>query len=135
VNPLKDKITMTIPNAAEYVAIARLTATVIANTQGFDIEEIEDIKVAIGEACNNAVMHGKNSSNITLDFHLDEGRFLVEITDEGDGFKFEEYSEPVLEAYEGRGLGLFIIKTLMDDMIVESDMGNGTRITLIKNKE
>lgn len=132
---MTDKISMTIPNQAQYVSIARLTATVIANTLGFDIDEIEDIKVAIGEACNNAVMHGNKSSNITLDFQIHEGRFFVEITDDGEGFDFEEYAEPVLEEYKGRGLGLFIIKTLMDEMIIDSGMGNGTRITLIKNKE
>ncbi len=54
-----ENITLSLPSKAEYVSVARLTASVIANNMGFNIEEVEDIKVAVGEACNNAVLHGK----------------------------------------------------------------------------
>ena len=50
---LKDKIELTLPNKPEYVSIARLTASVIANNMGFAIKEIEDIKVEIGEEGTN----------------------------------------------------------------------------------
>ncbi len=54
---MKDCISLTLPTKSEYVSVARLTASVVANNMGFDIESIEDIKVAVGEACNNAVLH------------------------------------------------------------------------------
>src|SRR6056297_1468251 len=52
-------IDLSIPSNPEYVSIVRLTASVIANSIGFDFEEIEDIKVAVSEACNNVVVHSK----------------------------------------------------------------------------
>ena len=42
-----EKIELRLPFKAEYVSVARLTASGIASRIGFDIEAIEDIKVAI----------------------------------------------------------------------------------------
>lgn len=45
-----DNVKMTLPCKGEYVGVARLTLSAIANRMGFNIEEIEDIKVEIGRA-------------------------------------------------------------------------------------
>lgn len=129
---MKDKVELTLPNKPEYVSIARLTASVIANNMGFDIEDIEDIKVAIGEACNNSVIHGNKAAHIHLTFLNDETRFIAEIVDEGDGFEMESYQRPDLDNYQGRGLGIFIMESLMDDVKIDTTVGNGTQIRLIK---
>jgi len=59
-NMAVDNIELTLPFKAEYVSIARLTASGIANRIGFDIEVIEDIKVAIAEVCNKLVNIGSS---------------------------------------------------------------------------
>lgn len=132
---LKDKVELTLPNKPEYVSIARLTASVMANNMGFDIEDIEDIKVAIGEACNNSVIHGNKASHIRLAFTNDATRFIAEIVDEGEGFEIEDYEKPDLDNYQGRGLGIFIMESLMDEVSIDTMVGNGTRITLIKEQQ
>ncbi len=66
---MKDKVCLSIPTKSEYVSVARLTSSVIANNMGFDIEDIEDIKVAVGEACNNAVLH-TNDKDHTIYLHF-----------------------------------------------------------------
>ncbi|HEX6923454.1 MAG TPA: ATP-binding protein, partial [Bacillales bacterium] len=48
---------MTVPAQPEYVGVVRLTASGVANRAGFTYDEIEDIKVAVSEACTNAVNH------------------------------------------------------------------------------
>lgn len=130
---MSDNISISIPTKSEYVSIARLTASVLANKIGFDIEEIEDIKVAVGEACNNAVIHGKNSDTYKINFIVSENSFQVEVIDSGKGFKMDEYKEPDLENPKENGLGLFIMKSLMDDVEIKSSNGDGTYIKLIKN--
>lgn len=130
---MSDNISISIPTKSEYVSIARLTASVLANKIGFDIEEIEDIKVAVGEACNNAVLHGQNSDTYKINFIVSENSFQVEVIDSGKGFKMDEYKEPDLENPKENGLGLFIMKSLMDDVEIKSSNGDGTYIKLIKN--
>lgn len=125
---------MTLPNKPEYVSVARLTASVVANNMGFDIEDIEDIKVAVGEACNNSVIHGNRSSSISLSFIIDNSNFVVEVADDGKGFDFGEYNQPDLDNYQGKGLGIFIMESLMDTVEIDTTLGNGTIIRLIKER-
>ena len=59
----KEVITLTIPAKPEYVSIARLTISGIATRMQFTIEEIDDLKIAISEACTNAVQHAHKAKN------------------------------------------------------------------------
>lgn len=55
-------IELVLPFKAEYVSVARLTVSGIANRIGFDIEAIEDIKVAVSEVCSKLVQVGSKSA-------------------------------------------------------------------------
>ena len=130
---MNDTISISLPTKSEYVSIARLTASVVANNIGFDIEDIEDIKVTVGEACNNAVLHGKESESFTLNFIAEPDRMVIEVVDCGEGFEVSEYVEPDLENPKENGLGLFIMKSLMDEVLVNTSKGCGTKIRMTKN--
>ena len=51
-----ETIKMEIPANPDYVSILRLTTSGIANKLGFSMDDIEDMKVAVSEACSNAVV-------------------------------------------------------------------------------
>lgn len=130
---MRETISVSLPAKSEYVSIARLTASVLANKVGFDIEDIEDIKVAVGEACNNAVLHGVENEMFTLNFHVNSKALEIEVVDCGDGFDLDQYQMPDLNNPKENGLGLFIMKSLMDEVIVDTAKGCGTKIKMIKN--
>lgn len=48
---MSENIELTLPVNSAYISAARLTASSIANRLGFGIEEVEDIKTAVSEAC------------------------------------------------------------------------------------
>ena len=50
-------VCLTVPAEPEYIDLVRLTLYGISSKLGFSYEEIEDMKVAVAEACNNAVVH------------------------------------------------------------------------------
>lgn len=127
-----DQVSISLPCKSEYVSIARLSASVIASQMGFDIEAIEDIKVAVGEACNNAVIHSHSESTFDIAFKVLEQAFVCEVTDSGNGFDLNEYHEPDLGNPKGNGLGIFIMKSLMDEVEVDTKSGKGTKISLTK---
>lgn len=131
---MNEVVTIQLPSKAEYVSIARLTASVIANNSGFDFEDIEDIKVAVGEACNNAVLHsGSQNETFEIVFHVNQNQLSIEIKDQGNGFEIKDYHEPDLENPQVGGLGIFIMKSLMDEVELISEPNKGTAIKLIKN--
>jgi serine/threonine-protein kinase RsbW len=127
-----DKVSLKIPNKPNFVSIARLTVSSLANDIGFDIDDIEDLKVAVGEAINNAILHGSQSNFLEIDFNVNKEEIRIEILDQGMGFDSNLYKKPNLDDYKGNGLGIFIMESLMDEVIIESQMGNGTKITLVK---
>jgi serine/threonine-protein kinase RsbW len=107
----------------------------VANQMGFDIEAIEDIKLAVGEACNNAVLHSGNSPTYQLELKNMESSLIIEVKDSGRGFDKEAYKAPELGQLQENGLGLFIIKSLMDDVEIQTFEGNGTKIIMSKDVE
>lgn len=131
-----ESVSIKLPSKPEYVSIARLTASVLANNMGFNIEDIEDIKVAVGEACNNAILHGKTEvSNFDVTFHVNATRFECEVKDQGDGFDMNNYIEPDLSNPKVGGLGIFIMKSLMDQVEIHANDARGTSIRMIKTLE
>ncbi len=133
---MNEVISIKLPSKAEYVSIARLTASVLANNIGFNFEEIEDIKVAVGEACNNAVLHGESHSDeIMINFGVFHDKFEVSVMDQGIGFDMNEYIEPDLENPKVGGLGIFIMKSLMDEVELDTHPQEGTCIKMTKFME
>ena len=57
------RIELSIPAQSEWVRVARLTVAGVAARQGFSIEAVEDIKVAVSEAINNAIQHGGSEND------------------------------------------------------------------------
>ena len=85
-----EKIEMKIPAKAEYVAIIRLTMAGVANRMGFAYDDIEDMKIAISEACTNIVQHAykEDVGEITIVFGLYEDRLEIMVADNGVSFDF-----------------------------------------------
>lgn len=127
-----DSISMALPSKPEYVGVIRLTVSAIANRMGFNIEEIEDIKVAVAEACTNAIKHGLNQ-DFKVSFDIFEEKIAISITDKGKGYNTDEMNHPDLDnPREEGGLGIFIIRSLMDEVNLKSSIGQGTHIEMIK---
>lgn len=62
-----DRIDLVIPGRPEYVAVARLAAAAIAGRMAFTFDEIEDLKVAVGEVCSSAILAGAPKVQIGFD--------------------------------------------------------------------
>lgn len=113
-----DLIQLHLPNKKEYVKIARLTAASIASNLGFDVEEMEDIKVAVGEAINIAFkLENHNFKNIFIVFKVSEGEIEIETT-------YPACLQEEIQSEEGADLSFIILKSLMDDVHVVCDGGS-----------
>ena len=126
-----ETIKMEISANPEYVSIIRLAISGIANKIGFCLDDIEDLKVAISEACTNAIKHSLED-RFTIIYTMIEKGLTIEIIDNGKGYNTKEVSEPDLDNLKESGMGLFIIESLMDEVNVESTEGKGTSIKMTK---
>lgn len=110
----KDIISLIIPKKPDYISLVRLTTSGIAYSIGLNVEDIEDIKVVIGEACINSLMKN-NKEEISLTFEVDEEKVCIKVTD-----VTEIIEEELIQGKE-RELGLLIIKSLMDEVRFNED--------------
>lgn len=70
-----DTISLTIPPKTIYLKSMRLLAASLANDIGFDIEEVEDIRVVVSEAIN----YKMSDRNIKINFYTKESLMKVEV--------------------------------------------------------
>jgi hypothetical protein len=64
------KVVVTLPAQPRLVRVARLVASGLANELGFGVDRLDDVRLAVGEACGFAVQIG--ATEITLTYALDE---------------------------------------------------------------
>jgi serine/threonine-protein kinase RsbW len=98
-------------------------------------EERQGIKVALSEACSNAVCHGSprgNWNRVHVRYAVEDQRLILEIGDEGRGFRPHNIALPEFEEWKPSGRGLFLMQALMDEVHFERTHA-GTRVRLIKN--
>lgn len=132
-------VELRLPNRPEFVAVARLAVAAVASRMAFNINDIEDIKVAIGEACTNAIEHGcpgvLDTEMIILRCDIQEDALVVTVQDSGDGFDPETATRQRrggAVTLTERGLGMLLIESLMDDVQYTSGPGSGTQVCMIK---
>lgn len=95
------------------------------------MDDIEDMKVAVSEACSNAVKHSEDNK-VSINFNLLNNGIQIEIIDNGKGYDVDSIETPDLSNPKEGGLGLFIIQTLMDEVNIESKGNQGTTIKMTK---
>lgn len=114
---MMDTVSVLIPLKAEYVSIARLTASGIASRLGFDIDTIDDIKVALSEVIGKFIEKRSCAERVNVDFLcLDDG---ISIT-----FYLPEHNITNLFDNETDKFALAIISSLMDEVEIEKQ-GHG----------
>ncbi|AJY75664.1 anti-sigma B factor RsbW [Paenibacillus beijingensis] len=143
-NANEDQVTLRVPAKAEYLDLIRLTLYGIASKIGFTYEDIEDMKVAVSEACNNVVLYAysasgnaANTGEMEIRFVKQQDTLSIVVKDEGASFDAAaaaQRAEPLhgksISDIQAGGLGLFLMQALMDQVEVRSELG--TEVVLTK---
>jgi serine/threonine-protein kinase RsbW len=127
------EVRLRIPARAEYVLLGRLALSGVTRMRPLDDETINDLKLAVTEACTNSVRHAYrgNGGIVDIVYELHDDRLVVEVSDDGAGFDPNELVE-VGELTEG-GLGIAIIRAVVDEFEVgERQDGRGSRLRFVK---
>lgn len=105
------------------------------------LEQIDDVKTAVSEAVTNAIIHGYNEDEpekqVKMKCMYDENRILtIKIIDEGIGIKnIDKAMQPLYTSkpqMERSGMGFSFMQAFMDSLVVESECGRGTTVTMTK---
>lgn len=128
---VKDEYEVVIPMGEDTEMIAAHTVEEIARRHNFPTRAINQIKTALVEACINATEHSMSPDRrIHQRFSVSSDRITISVTNRG--LRLADKREPDGPVSDARrGWGLKLIKSLMDEVRVEST-DDGTQLTMVK---
>ncbi|MCR2806549.1 ATP-binding protein [Paenibacillus soyae] len=134
-------VRLQIPAEAGFIDVVRICLTGVAAKRGFAYEDIEDMKVAVSEACSNAVLHGGREAGgeaIDITFEQTDEGLTVRIVNYGLSFDHAaalQEASPIKGESKGDlrvgGLGIYLMEALMDEVRMSSEEGK-TEVVLTK---
>jgi serine/threonine-protein kinase RsbW len=134
------EVTLALPMVPEMEIEASKTATAIAESIRMSPDRIDEVRMAVVEACINALEHSRASDReVFVTFQVlgeeDPEKLRIMVHDNGIGFAPDDVEPPTMEsklkAMRKRGWGLKIIKGLMDEVEIRSG-AEGTTVVMSK---
>lgn len=139
---MNNKIKIDIDSILSNVSIVRVAITSFVSNENISLDEIMEIKTAVSEAVTNSIEHAYQDEIKTVSvtakiFEMDNMKYLlIEVEDKGKGIEDVELAttpgfttKPELEH---AGMGFTIMETFMDEIVIDSDLNWGTKITMTK---
>lgn len=132
---MSERFQFIIPGRPEHISVARLAVGTVAANCGFDVEDIEDIKVAVGEACHLVSCHEKEGyvKEYEVECETEPGRIVIRLFNTSNEL-MEKTDKRCIDCPNEGEIGKILIKTLMDSAEVTVDEDKKT-ITMIKAKK
>jgi serine/threonine-protein kinase RsbW len=132
--PSHGTVELKIPGRAEWVAVARLAVAAVASRLRFSVDEIEDIKLAIAEACTNSIQSAGGVDAGTIEIICDavEQELRVIVRDRSTGPHLGSIEPGGLDLGRTEALGVFLIRALMDTVEYTTDPSSGTELVMTK---
>ena len=126
VAPASSDVRLTLPAQAENIALVRHVLGAFAEAQRLSPDVVEDMRLAVTEACTNVVRHaydGDDPGPIEVLVRPDGDRIDVTVSDRGRGMG----RSPDID---GPGLGLPLIAALADSIELQEAPMRGNRLTM-----
>jgi serine/threonine-protein kinase RsbW len=133
------KYHLKIPSQTDNLDLIRSFVAGIARKVGFNDEEVNKIELAVDEACTNVIEHAyqhDDTKDIDIAIQIGLQKLTVVVTDHGKSFNVKQIKLPDMKDYLAElrvgGLGIYLMKTLMDEVDYQSKPGNRNEVRMVK---
>lgn len=125
-------VRLAIPARSAYVGVVRLGLAFLARRAGLDEEKIDDLKIAVSEACANVVLGAEDdpeaaSSSVEVSWTESEDSIVIEVS----GIGLDEPAEDD-NPMSRRAMSMALLRSLVDEcaIVLDDDGASRTRLTL-----
>ena len=131
----------TFPARFEFLDQIRVFVAEAARAGGFNEKEIYSLKLAADEAASNIIEHayqGDSNGSVQVNCEMQDDELVISMRDMGKPFDPALIQQPNLKADLSErqigGLGMYLMRKIMDEVRYESDPQTGNLLTMIKRK-
>lgn len=137
--PETEVVQVRIPGLSEYISVARQAVDAVGEQIRLSRDDRAAVKLAVGEACNNAVFHARsNAANgvgwVMVACQVAPDALVIDVTNQGNGFHpTAAVRMPAAEELRESGRGMALMEMLMDSVEYFSHHGN-TMVRMCKRR-
>lgn len=123
-----DNVQLVLPATPEYARIARLTVAGLASRGGFGYDDVEDLRIAVGEACSLLLQAADPSGSLHFSFDLDDEGLRIEAECQAPSLAAPVSADPDLDAQDQE-----LSEQILDAVVDESEIDRqGCSVRLLK---
>jgi len=119
---LEDLVVLTLPASSAYLSVLRTVTAGLAARLDFTLDEIEDLRIAVDEACAMLLADAAPEAELSCRFQLESGRIRVDVTSETTRL-------PARDTFAWT-----VLSALVEEVDATRDDAEYISICLIKNK-
>ena len=133
-----NKMVLEVESRSCNEGLARIAVAAFSTQLNPTLEEVADIKTAVSEAITNCIVHAyqKETDMITIECSRFQRELTVVVQDKGKGIEdVEKAMQPLFTTkpeQDRSGMGFAFMEAFMDEVLVESSLGEGTTVTMKK---
>ena len=136
---IENTFTLDVPSSTANLALIRDFVTRVAAQAGLGDAEVAQLELAVDEACANVIEHAygdDKTKQVMIRAVFDEDALRIHVIDTGVGFDPTQVPQQDLKDLIAKrktgGLGMRLIKTLMDEVHYEIEPGRKNELRMVK---
>jgi serine/threonine-protein kinase RsbW len=122
---MKVELALSLPREEISVPLARHVVTAALSTAGVDPACVNEVEVALSEACTNAVQHAVDGVTYEVMINISDEQVAIDVIDSGSGFGQRQAASDGEDHWSENGRGIKLIDALSDLAIFDSVEGEG----------
>lgn len=136
---IENTFTLDVPSTTQNLAMIREFVTRVAAQAGLNDAEVGQLELAVDEACANVIEHAygdDKTKQVMVRAIFDEDALRIHVIDTGKGFDPTQVQQQDLKDLIAKrktgGLGMRLIKTLMDEVHYDIEPGKRNELRMVK---
>ncbi len=130
-----DSIEISIPAKPEFLKIIRAAVSAICEINNFGKDDLNNVILAVDESCSNIIRHaygGATSKPIQVKINICRDKFEIYLRDFGKKADLKKIKPRKLDDVRPGGLGVHLIKSVMDEVVYDNSLEQGNQLKLVK---
>ncbi|MCB1057347.1 MAG: ATP-binding protein [Acidobacteria bacterium] len=139
---LEQRFILKVPSSTRNLVMIREFVNRVAEQAWLSETERGQLELAVDEACSNVIEHAYGhdvQKEVTVRATFDDDAVRIAVVDQGAGFDPEavdqEALETLIEQRKTGGLGMRLIRSLMDEVHYEIEPGRKNELTMVKRRQ